>query len=71
MCVCVYDMCVCVYTHTTHKQHSLTWANENEEYVHTVCSQEDARQLVEEFFPELLDVYDGLQQQVCAFFCHV
>ena len=45
------------------RAYSETWSNENEEYVHTLCSAEEARSLVEEFYPELLTVYDGLKEQ--------
>lgn len=43
------------------RSYSETWSNENEEYLHTLCSEEEARSLVEDFYPELLTVYDGLK----------
>ena len=45
-----------------HRAYSDTWSEENEEYLHTLCSAAEARSLVEDFFPELLAVYDELKQ---------
>lgn len=42
------------------KAYSRTWSNENPEYVHTVCTVEEADQLVRDFFPELVSVYKKL-----------
>ena len=46
-----------------HKRYSETWNNENAEYSVTLCSPRQARTLVDEFYPELLTIYDSLGQE--------
>jgi hypothetical protein len=61
VCACVY-ICVCVRACVCERArtHSETWSNENEEYLHTVCNEEEASSLVREYYPELTDVFDKL-----------
>jgi len=43
--------------------YSATWSQENEEYLHTLCSEEEASSLVKDYYPELFDVYEKLAVQ--------
>mmetsp|Transcript_13364 Transcript_13364/g.30765 ORF Transcript_13364/g.30765 Transcript_13364/m.30765 type:complete len:390 (-) Transcript_13364:206-1375(-) len=46
-----------------HQRYSETWNKENPEHSVTLCSPRQARSLVEEYYPELLSIYDSLGQE--------
>jgi hypothetical protein len=43
--------------------YSQTWESENEEYLHTLCTEDEARSIVQDSYPELLGAYDSLKEQ--------
>lgn len=43
------------------RAYARTWADVNPEYIHTVCNEEQALAIVEEAYPALKEVYQGLK----------